>query len=155
MDTEEYKLAKLYAMRRLSRQSMLSSALAKALQQRSISEEIIEHLIVEFTRLGYLNDEAWVEGYVRGQTRRKQGPRAIAAKLINKGIARDEVSEVLSPLKSDEQQKSAILDLLATRYKQRDLKDQRERQKVIASLMRRGFNLSAILDLVKSNGNEE
>lgn len=145
----EYKEAKLYAVRRLSRQNMLSVALAKALKQRAISEATIERLISEFIELGYLNDQEWVAGYVRGQVRRKQGPRSIGLKLMNKGVCREEIEEVIGPLKSDEEQKASILALLSTRYKKRNLTDPSEKQKVVASLARRGFSISAILSVLR------
>lgn len=150
----EYRLAKKYALRRLSAQSLPAAGLAKALKQRSVSEEIIERLIAEFCHLGYINDIEWIDSYVRGQQSRKKGPKAIAYKLAEKGISTQQAEEVLKRVSGIEQQKEMIINLLSTRYKSKNLSDFKEKQKVIAALVRRGFDLSAILDCIK-NGQED
>lgn len=140
----EIKQAKAYAIRRLSKQAMLSTALAKALRQYCVSQHTIDLLIEEFLRLGYLNDEEWTNSYVKGQVSRKRGPRDIAQRLSHKGLPREQVAEVIETL-SDEQQRHAIGELLASKYRNRDLSDYKEKQKVIAALMRRGFDFDQIL----------
>lgn len=138
----ECQLAKRYALKRISVQAMLSTRLSRSLRDRLVSERAIEHVINDLTELGLLNDKEWTESYVRVQAARKMGPRAIAQKLAAKGMRN---CKALEGIWDVDEQKNSIKHLLKTRYSKRNLKDARERQKVIASLARRGFDLSAIL----------
>lgn len=140
----EYRMAKQYAIKRLSRQSMLSQALARAMRQRLVSEGTVEGLIQELCSSGIINDQDWVSGFIRRQSERKVGPKAIAQKLMGKGVHVEIDSDV-------EKQKEMVVQLLATRYSRRNLSDFRERQKVIASLLRRGFEWEVVLSCLKPN----
>lgn len=151
----EQRLAKIFALRKLAAQNLPSSLLARALRQRLVSEQTIEILINEFNRQGYLNDQEWAASYVRYQTARKVGPRNIAQKLTSKGLTKTQFKEVLQEVKDSESQKEAVNALLITRYRHRQLSDFREKQKVIAALVRRGFDLSVILDCVGAVGEFE
>lgn len=140
---DDYTIAKRYALKRLSSQSLHSAQLRKILHEKQVSDDIINQIIVEFQRLGFLNDPEWIQSYIRGHSKR-HGPRSILAKLRLKGIAREEVEETLHSMSDSDTQKESILNLLKTRYKSRDLSDYKEKQKVIASLMRKGFDFDAI-----------
>lgn len=145
----EYKMAKLYVIRRLSAQNLPSTVLSKALKDRLISDQTIERVIEGFQRDGYLNDVEWTNGFVQQQLSRKLGPRAIASKLMNKGLPKEQIEDSLQLMGSESQQKDSIVQLLATKYKKRNLADFKEKQKVIASLARRGFNFSLIMEVLR------
>lgn len=144
----EYKVAKNYLIKRLSAQSLPSTTLAKTLKERLISQENIATLLQEFEQQGYINDSQWTQSFVRQQQARKLGPKAIASKLFLKGFDKETITKALKSTGADSQQE-AIAKLLTTRYRQRDLKDFREKQKLVASLVRRGFDLSIILNTLK------
>jgi SOS response regulatory protein OraA/RecX len=114
------------------------------LRDRQISEETIERLLADLTKLGVLNDKEWAASFARGQTRKKVGPRAIVQKLANKGVRGENLKEAVEDSWDPIQQQTMILDLLKTRYSKRDLSDFKERKKVISSLVRRGFDLTHI-----------
>jgi regulatory protein len=91
--------------------------------------------------LGVIDDEAWVASFVRSQSKRC-GLRIIQQKLRAKGISADTSSFAGdSPAAENE----AILHLLNTRYRKKDLSQTKEKQKVIASLMRKGFAYQQII----------
>ncbi len=138
----ERQQTRLYALRRISQQAISERTLIRALQLRLIAPETIEAVLVDFRQKGYLNDTEWARQYAASLQRKRMGPRAIAQKLAIKGIPKETIQAVLG---SEEGQEEAILALLETRYRSRDLKDPKERQKVIASLARRGFEFEAIL----------
>jgi len=148
MNEEEIKSAKLYALRRLNSQAMLSKNLADALVDRGYCPETVDFVIGELTRLQYLNDDEWMESYLRVQMARKVGPHLIRGKLAEKGISNEKISALLEGLE-EEKQKETILALLSSKYQKRNVNDYKERQKVIASLARRGFDLSLILSCLR------
>jgi len=147
----EYRLAKQYAVRRLAAQSLPSAALKRALEERLVSESTTAKLIQEFCELGYINDQQWTESFVRHQVERKLGPRMIAQKLSRKGISKEFAAKALEKANHPGQQQKALAHLLETRYRQRNLNNFKERQKVIASLIRRGFDLAVILDYFRGH----
>jgi regulatory protein len=146
----ESRQVKNYCLRRLSLQAMLSTALASSLKERFVSEIMIQQMFHELNNLGFLNDREWSASFVRMQTSRKVGPHVIAKKLASKGIKGEELEKALEKSWNSDSQKKQILSLLKTRYAKRNLTDFKEKQKVIASLVRKGFKLSIILDIIQT-----
>ncbi len=140
----ECRQAKNYAIRRLSLQGMLSIALARSLKERLVSQKAIQHAIGELMELGFINDEEWAASYVRSQNNKKVGPRAIAQKLANKGVRGEKLEQALEKSWDPNEQKALIGSLLKSKYARRDLSDFKEKQKVVASLIRRGFDMNII-----------
>lgn len=147
-DSLEYQQAKLYAFKRLSQMSMPSTTLMKSLRQRLVNDHTINRLIEDLKSTGYLNDKEWIASFIRVQSNKKMGPRAIAQKLAMKGLPADQLEEMSEAEQSQEAQKESIMQLLATRYRTRNLSDFREKNKVVAALARRGFDISIILDVL-------
>lgn len=141
----EYRQAKNYAIRRLSLQAMLSSALVRSLKERLVSDPVIEIVVNELIEIGFVNDTEWAASFVRSQSGRKMGPRAIAQKLAKKGVRGKILEEALEKSWDSGEQETLIQQLLKSRYAKKNLKDLKERQKVVASLVRRGFDLNVIL----------
>lgn len=144
MEENEFKSALKYALRRISAQSYLTNDLRKKLKDKKISPQIIEQVLTKCKEFGYLDDQAWIESFVRVQTAKKRGPQAIIQKLIGKGIHQDAAKKVVQKMTSAESSDEAIKILLQTRYRNKNLADTKEKQKVILSLMRRGFSLDKI-----------
>ena len=124
-----------YVLNKLARRSYPSAELEKLLTERLVSEPIRALILNECRHNGYLNDSEWTERFVASQMRKGQGPRAIQQKLRAKGVA--------APSLPNEQH-AQIQTLLETKYHNKNLSDPKERQKVTASLIRRGFDFDAI-----------
>jgi regulatory protein len=134
------------ALSLLSQRSFFSTELAKKLKDKKCPPEEIPPVIEECRNSGYLNDEELLHTYIRTCLRKKMGPRAIAATLRSKGLDREVVDEALKGVERGPGQQEGIKKLLETRYALRNLQDYKERQKVILALMRKGYDLSAILE---------
>ena len=140
---KEYNGAKRYALWRLARSAQSSMALCKSLQERHVSEAIQQKVMAFLTTAGLIDDEDYVQRFVQCERARGRGPAAIRAKLKVKGIPADMIGAALQPLDVEEEQQ-ALARLLETRYRRYDMQDVKQRHKVIASLMRRGFSFDAI-----------
>lgn len=149
-DVVEQRLAKRYILLRLVRTSLHSSKVTELLAARGVAAANIEWVIAELTASGYLNDEGWVDAYVGQQQRRGQGPRAIGHKLRSKGVGREAAADAAALQRAPELQHQGITALLQGRYRNYDLSDTKIRQKLIAALMRRGFDYSAITDALRN-----
>ena len=142
--------ARRYALMRLSMKSHSIYELRDQLEQKGMSAGIIEQVIEEFIKQGYLNDQEWVDAFIRGQQSRHTGPRSIQRKLRQKGISEDQIREALLRAGLKENQGCQIKKLLTARYKSKDLNDLKQKQKVIAALIRKGFDLDEIFRSIQT-----
>lgn len=145
----EYRAATVYVLKRLSMKPYLTAELEKRMEERLVSSETIQRVITECQRLGYLNDQEWLDSFVRRHLARNLGPMAILMKLRAKGISQTIAQQLLDKFDHGEGRKERIHHLLATRYRSRDLSDFHTREKVIASLIRKGFSFSDIKDAIR------
>jgi regulatory protein len=146
--TIEYKGVKRYVLRRLAAKSYYSEELKRLLLRKGASLSIIESVIAECHASGFLNDTEWIEAYIRRLQREKKGGSFITMKLQQMGVSKAEIAPFQSFLRDDEA--GGIARLLATRYRTRNLQDAKERQKVIAALLRKGFAMPNIIKHIKA-----
>ncbi len=146
---DEYKKLKSYALWLLSRQAMPTARLKEKLIKKEFAIENIKKLIEELENWGYLNDREWAKSFARVQQRKNYAWRLVKQKLKMKGIEESIISEIDADASKQDQQGN-IRELMMTKYKSRDLTDIKEKNKVIAALMRRGFDYQQI-DAVLSN----
>lgn len=139
----EQKAARHYLLRRLASQSYHSCQLKKLLTERGVHPSTIQHLIKEFLERGYLDDQAWLESFIRSHLKRSS-LRALAMKLRAKGIPSSTIQDVMEQWNNPEEEQQAIERLLKTRYRSRDLTQLKERQKVIQALLRKGYSIELI-----------
>lgn len=140
----EYRQAKNYALKRLAAKSQPSIDLKKNLESCLVTSSTIQRILDECSLAGYLNDQEWIERFIQGQLSKKIGPQMIRMKLKVKGIPSHILDPIFNQLIEASDCKEQILHLLKTRYKSKNLSNLREKQKVIASLMRRGFDYSQV-----------
>lgn len=136
----EYDDAKRYLIRILSKKGYFSVELLKKLKQKGVEEGVAAQLVEEFTEKGYVDDEALKESFVQSRINKHESASRIKQKLRSRGVVAKQIDY------EEENAEESIAYLLKTRYRSRDLTDFHERQKVIASLMRKGFPF----DLIKS-----
>lgn len=144
----EYAKAKKYAMDRLAARSYPSVQLQKLLARNLVSSATIQKLVLEFTRLGYLNDDEWIDRFVKGQASRNIGKQKIVYKLASKGISPKLAEERVSQLLNQADAQKSIRHLMQTKYKNRNLSVFKEKQKVFAALVRKGFDIETIKQTV-------
>lgn len=141
--------ARRYALRRLAMRNYSSRDIRSQLKKKIVPDLLIDQVIDELTKAGYCNDQEWVGSFIRNELNRKSGPRLIQSKLIKKGFTPDEIQEALQSAKLS--QNNQIAKLLSTRYRSKDLNDKKEFQKVVAGLIRKGFDLEEILREIKES----
>ena len=142
-DQAEYRCVKNYVLRRLSMQSYHSVQLIKSLEDRLARSTTIERVIQECISWGYLNDQAWLDSFMRVHIKR-HSMRAISFKLQSKGIARSCIQELMEAWHNPAEEEQALQHLLRTRYGKKDLNDYKEKQKVIGALVRKGYSFELI-----------
>lgn len=146
----EYRAAKAYALRQMARKGQTSMELVQTLAEKRIAEPISARVVDELKQGGYFDDGEWVGRYISQQTTRGQGPNSIRQKLRRKGISSELVDEQLTQAEQEQSGAQVIQHLLSTTFKRRNLADHKERQKVIGTLMRRGFALDDIFSALRA-----
>ena len=117
----------------LAKRAYFSKQLAKKLQEKGYPNTEIEELLLYFKERGWINDHELAHSYINKLRQRGYGPQVIKWKLREKmGTAFEETIE--------EREEDLHL-FIQKRYKNK-LVDQR--QKVISSLLSRGFSYELI-----------
>ncbi len=147
----ELKQIKKYIFRRLSKRNYSSFELLKLLKERFVSDENANLAIQEIQNLGIIKDLEWIECFVKNQIERKVGPKMIALKLRNKNVPKAFIDENLQKFVSVDRKIDAIERLINIRYSKLDLSDYHQRNKVIAAILRKGFDLEDIFRVLDKN----
>lgn len=114
-------------------------------QDREGSNALLDGAIATFTRMGLLNDDAYLQGMVNSLRRRGLSRQAILSKLQQKGLSSGEITRVLS---SHEEESGNALPadfaaalLLARRKRLGPFrKIEADRNKELAAIARAGFD---------------
>lgn len=132
----EFKRIKTMAYESLSRKRYFSQELKEKLLDLGFANEGIEQVLEELTALGYLNDEESIESFIGSKIHAGRGPRWISYKLMQKGMG---LPQSVNDYYPEEERKANILAFIQ--------KSKKDKQKTIASLARKGFNLSEIISV--------
>ncbi len=97
--------------------------------------------------LHLLDDERYARLYAAELVRNKHmSARGIRTQLGLKGIPHNVADLVLEEMDFDN--KAAISELLATKFKNRDLTDEKQKQRTVAALVRLGYNQGDIFSAI-------
>ena len=93
--------------------------------------------------LGLLNEERFARSYVDELIRRKHLSKSgLRTALIQKGVQRDIIETVLEAVDVDPVEQ--IRELLATKFKNRDLTDEKQKTRTVNALLRLGYHYNEI-----------
>ena len=95
--------------------------------------DIPSNLIQEFAQKGYIDDQGWLKTFCQNEEAKGSSPLAIAFKLRQKGIPREVIEVALQDLSPENALKKAIAK-----------NSKKDKQKLIASLQRKGFSWELI-----------
>ncbi|MBR0364947.1 MAG: regulatory protein RecX [Clostridia bacterium] len=93
--------------------------------------------------LGLLNEERFARSYVDELIRRKHLSKSgLRTALIQKGVQRDIIETVLEAVDVDPVEQ--IRELLATKFRNRDLSDEKQKTRTVNALLRLGYHYNEI-----------
>ncbi len=122
----------------LSRRDYSKKELSQKLESKFHRGDVVESVVAKLSQQGYIDDYSYTKAYVQN---RRYGRRRVEYELFQKGVSRDIVSQVYRELSIDE--KNEIRRLIP-RISGKD------REKQVAYLARRGFNLDDIVYELKN-----
>ena len=122
----------------LAQRPRSESEIRRKLTQKQISERAAEGAVVRLRELGLLDDHRFAQQWVDERLRlRPRGRRMLRKELLDKGIARGLVEEVLDRDLKEERNAIAIAEKAMERM--RSLEPGVARRRLAAMLARRGF----------------
>ncbi|MBQ7614889.1 MAG: regulatory protein RecX [Butyrivibrio sp.] len=140
------KRCKLRAMNLLQKRDYTEKQLRDKLAEGLYAQEIIDEAIAYVKSYHYLDDERFARDYITYHIPTRSKNRIIQD-LVGKGISKEMIMPLLEELYSEEEGKvelEQINRLLDKKHFDPENADFKEKQKVMAFLMRRGYQMSDI-----------
>lgn len=143
----EDALEKAFAF--LSKRDRTAAQVRARLLEKGIDDAVADEAIVELERQGYVDDERFARLYAEDRRNLDGwGSERIAAGLSDSGIDRDIIAAATEGRDRDEELADALR--LLERKCPVPLADDREREKALAHLVRRGYELELAYDAVRA-----
>lgn len=140
------KRAGLRCMNLLQSRDYTRKQMEDKLKQGGYPAEIVEEAIAYVESYGYINDERYVENYIKSNIQKKSRMR-METDLLQKGIRKDVIRRVFDELKEDgtEIDENAMISrLLAKKNYHAQTATKEEKRKMYGFLYRKGFHADAI-----------
>jgi len=147
--TEEEKVIYSKALDLLARREESRFTMQQKLYKREYNPELIEAILEKLENKGYLSDRRFAEEWVRTRlVSRFEGPPFLVASLKQKGIedslARDVVEAAVKEVGYDQ----LLLKALQKALKKSNI----TQDKVVSTLLRKGFSYGRIKAVIKEEG---
>jgi len=125
----------------LASRARTEKEIVDSLRKNAYPEAAIARVMARLHEAGYIDDADFAEQWTAARISKGLGTRRIRMELFRKGVSQEDIDETLSSIDEQDIMASALKSAQkAARGK--DLSLPAERQKVIASLARRGFDYS-------------
>jgi regulatory protein len=131
----------------LSRRDHSEYELSRKLKEKGGVVSEIPGLILQLRQWGYLDDARFAENFVRFRAGKAWGQKRYRQELMTRGVSSEVAETVLSSLPelSSEAVKTKLQALVG-----RELSRGKESQKILASLVRKGFGHAQVLEALES-----
>ncbi len=144
------KALDLLSMRDYSRRELSDKLVTKAWEKKEQKDMDLGSLKQQASdicdrleELGLLNEERFARSYVDELIRRKHLSKSgLKTALIQKGVQRDIIETVLEEVEVDPVEQ--VRELLSTKFKTRDLSDEKQKTRTVNALLRLGYRYNEI-----------
>lgn len=140
-EAKDYARALNRAVAMLARRPCSKKEIADRLRRAGFAEETAELVLYKLEKEKLLDDEAFCEQWIRYRLSGKYGPAVIRRELRLKGISEDMIDSAFDLLDEEDQRENALSVARKAWKRTKPTDDVRKnRQKVIASLVRKGYS---------------
>lgn len=134
----------------LAKRPHFKKELENKLLKKGYSEELIEKVLDDFERRGYLDDRDHALLYIEELRRKRFGKYEIVRRLVAKGLKESTAREMTWAISLEKEEREHIRYLLNKR--RFNLKDPKGIKKALDFFIRRGFTGDIIREVFKSSG---
>lgn len=142
--------ARVFVVNSLAARAQSVAEIQAKLAARDVPEALADELVDEALRLGYLDDAELAGQLARGHRARGYGRRRAATALRRRGIGAADAEHALAEAYAGDE-----AELAAAALGSRPVADERERQRAVAFLVRRGFSGSVAWQVVRARGRRD
>lgn len=135
---------KLKALKLLERMDRTEAQLREKLLAAEFAPEDVEQAIAYVKDFGYLDDERYVRNYIEYRMNQKSRRQLEQELQFRKGVDPELIRKVYEELEPADE-KTLIRRQLEKKHFCPDACDEKQRQKLIASLLRKGFRMGDVL----------
>jgi len=126
--------------------------LREKLLDAEFEPDIVEQVIEDVKRAGYQDDERYARNYIEFRQGQKSRRQLIQELQFKKGIPSEVLQKVCQEVELSDEKELIKKQLKKKNYDFSNC-DPKERQKLIASLLRRGFCIKDILSVMDDDNN--
>ncbi len=123
----------------LERYVVSEKGLKDYLKKKGFDEKTIKKCVAKLHEYGFIDDEKFAKNYFETLSSRN-GKRAIANKLKQKGVSSEIIDNLLSGVEEDDEIEKATI--LAEKFAKNRQKDLKNKQKCLAHLIYKGYDYS-------------
>lgn len=138
-------MARAIVLRRLTLAPRTRAELQRSLREKNVSDEVAVAVLDRFTDVGLIDDRQYAQAFTDSR-RRRQGwsRRAIAAKLAERGVAREVVEEALRDVGAEDELQTARQIARGRWERSAGLDRVVRRRRLAALLTRRGYSSGVV-----------
>ena len=147
-----------YAYRILAARPLSEKEFRLKLKRKGYTGSVVEAVTGRFQELGYLNDATIAGQLARTYAVSKLwGDRRIAISLKAKGLDRELIEAAIAIARQELTERAAVMQLLGKKGKGRITapEDNKEKRRLLQSLMGKGFPPGLIFEVLAISGEEE
>lgn len=138
------EVGRIIALRLLDAKPRTCGELRGRLVDRGIPEDVAEEIVARYVEVGLLDDRAYAQLWVESRMRsRGLGPTALRRELRQRKVPDEIIGEVLAEIDVDDTHDAAVSQVRSRVARCELPLSQRDEQRLIAYLMRRGHGLDA------------
>jgi len=124
------------------------------LEAKRVEPDTIEQAVAELSELGYLDDARFAKRFVEDRrTLDSWGNERIERKLAASGVDAELIATALAGGDATESQFDAALAILTRRFRTRP-ETERERERALGFLVRKGYELETAYDAIRAYGRD-
>lgn len=145
--------ARLKALNLLERMDRTEAQLREKLLKAEFEPGIVEQAMEYVKSFGYLDDERYVKNYIEYRRDQKSRRQLEQELQFRKGVSRELIQKVYEELEPSDE-KMLIRRQLEKKHYDPSVRDEKQRQKLIAALLRKGFHMGDILSVMSEAAEE-
>ena len=154
MSDESLETALQRAYRYLGHRDRTVAELQRYLIGKGVGEDLADEAIAELVEQGYVDDARFARQFAEDRRRLDSwGSERIERRLRELGVGREEIAAALAVVDAGSSEVDAALALLRRRFPAPPETD-RDRDRALGMLVRRGYDLELAYDAIRALGRE-